>query len=95
VSSKSLTAASDGKRVFIETGLYERAGGRLLDGGVVMPRIRHARTRFVDDPANVMPALPIIAWSPLPSALPRIGTNSSCVSINIIEAEMLIRRNFR
>lgn len=33
--------------VVVETGLDERAGGRLIEGRVI-PRIRHARTRFIE-----------------------------------------------
>ncbi len=44
----------DQRRIVVETGLEERAGGRLIEGRVV-PRIRHARTRFVEPLPEVEP----------------------------------------
>lgn len=54
------------KRVVVETGLDERAGGKLVDGKVV-PRTRHARTRFVDVANPTRPREPEIGdpWCPL------------------------------
>lgn len=40
-------AAGQRREVVVETGLDERAGGKLIDGKVVT-RTRHARTRIVD-----------------------------------------------
>lgn len=53
--------------VVVETGLDERAGGRLVDG-VVVQRTRHARTRFVEVRSATEPAQgPAIGdpWCPL------------------------------
>lgn len=55
-------------RVEVETNLDERAGGRLIDGRVV-PRTRHARSRFIVDrkPAKPVVARPRLGdpWCPL------------------------------
>src|SRR5262245_51151874 len=60
--------AMDGRqRVVVETNLDERAGARLVDGKVV-PRTRHARTRFVEPRQKPRrPRAPDIgdAWCPL------------------------------
>lgn len=53
----------DERQIVVETGLDDRAGASLVDGRVV-PRTRHARTRFVEgQPAPVEP-VPGDRWTP-------------------------------
>lgn len=59
--------ATEKRRVVVDLGLDERAGGRLIEGKVVT-RTRHARTRFViDRPGDELPDRPVPGelWSPL------------------------------
>jgi hypothetical protein len=51
------------RQIVVETGLDERAGGTLVEGRVV-PRTRHARTRFVDTVPRPVEAVPSDRWTP-------------------------------
>lgn len=52
-----------GRQIVVETGLDERAGAVLVDGKVV-PRTRHARTRFVEAVPMPVEAVPGDRWTP-------------------------------
>jgi DNA-binding CsgD family transcriptional regulator len=59
-------SAMDRRTVVVETGLDERAGA-MLDNGRVVPRTRHARTRFVPIKTPVLARAPELGdpWDPL------------------------------
>lgn len=52
-----------GRKIMVETGLDERAGGVLVEGRVV-PRTRHARTRFVEAEPKPVDPVPADCWTP-------------------------------
>ncbi|WP_428673685.1 hypothetical protein [Reyranella sp.] len=52
-----------GRQIVVETGLDERAGGTLVEGRVV-PRTRHARTRFVEAMPPSIEPVPADRWTP-------------------------------
>lgn len=51
------------RQIVVETGLEERAGAVLVEGKVV-PRTRHARTRFVEALPVAVETVPGDRWSP-------------------------------
>lgn len=59
--------AMTGRQVVVETGLDERAGAVLIEGPEgrqVVPRTRHARTRFVEAVRVPVDPVPADRWTP-------------------------------